>query len=748
MPSEDHGDLAEALEHIDPASLDYQGWATVGMALHESGLDVSLWDGWSRRDPKRYKPGECERKWAGFGNGQTKVHSGTIVKMARDNGWVPGGENRAYAWDEEIYVTPRRIVDAAWTEPSELPQTGDKTPEAELLEYMAAVFQPDDVIGYVCDSWDNGGRLTPKSRGVYTRTAGEVMEALRREPLAVAVGGYDHNAGAWIRFNPLDGKGVGNADVTEYRYALVESDTVDKGMQLSIIRELQLPCAAIVDSGNKSLHAIVHVDAADEAEYRKRVELLYETCKKNGLEVDEQNKNPSRLSRMPGFDRGSGHQALLATNEGKRSWGEWLEWLQEETDDLPDATSLADVWDDMPELAEPLIDGLLRRGHKMLIAGPSKAGKSFALIELCIALAEGGDWLGYKCAQGRVLYVNLELDAASCLHRFRDVYAAMGTEPANLGNIDVWNLRGCAVPMDRLAPSLIRRALKTRPVAVVIDPIYKVITGDENSAGDMAAFCNQFDKIARQVGCAVIYCHHHSKGAQGAKRSIDRASGSGVFARDPDALLDIAPLDLDADTLDAERARAKNEATMAALDAARPGWRDECEATGAGLLMWANNNAVEAWPAISAAHADVDRQSQGWTAWRVDATLREFPGTKPTDMWFKWPLHEPDGTGALAELAIEGDDRTRHKTKAKTKADDPKKAEVERVRAERVGALRAGMAACASEGVPATRANVCARMPEVGGEKVTMDALRSWTRGGKWCPIATDANGLLVDGNG
>ena len=52
--------------------------------------------------------------------------------------------------------------------------------------------------------------------------------------------------------------------------------------------------------------------------------------------------------------------------------------------------------------------------------------------------------------------------------------------------------------------------------AIVIDPIYKVITGEENSAADMAAFCNEFDRICKQTGCCVIYCHHHSKGAQGA----------------------------------------------------------------------------------------------------------------------------------------------------------------------------------------------------------------------------------------
>src|SRR5699024_2750027 len=80
-------------------------------------------------------------------------------------------------------------------------------------------------------------------------------------------------------------------------------------------------------------------------------------------------------------------------------------------------------------------------------------------------------------------------------------------------------------------------------IAIVIDPIYKVITGDENSADQMANFCNQFDKVCNELGCAVIYCHHHSKGSQGSKKSMDRASGSGVFARDPDALLDLIELE-------------------------------------------------------------------------------------------------------------------------------------------------------------------------------------------------------------
>lgn len=192
----------------------------------------------------------------------------------------------------------------------------------------------------------------------------------------------------------------------------------------------------------------------------------------------------------------------------------------------------------------------------MLIAGPSKAGKSFSLIELTIAIAEGRKWLSWACSQGRVMYVNLELDRASCLHRFKDVYTALGWKPENLGNIDIWNLRGKSIPMDKLAPKLIRRAAKKDYLAIIIDPIYKVITGDENSADQMANFCNQFDKVCTELGCAVIYCHHHSKGSQGGKKSMDRASGSGVFARDPDALLDLIELDLNDNLLKQEENKA------------------------------------------------------------------------------------------------------------------------------------------------------------------------------------------------
>ncbi len=555
--------LKACLAYISPASLSYQEWVNVGMALKHEGYPCEVWDEWSRND-SRYHSGECEKKWESFKGSDNPVTAGTIVQMAKDGG-MPVREDKALDWDDEISFesygddnNDHIVVDKKWIEGREIAAPDDWQPHKQIIAYLEALFDQSENVGYVMQSWEKDGKFIPANKGSFDRTAGQLIELLSKcgGDIGSVLGDYDPQAGAWIRFNPLDGKGVKNENVTEFRYALVESDSLDIERQNAIIRELELPVAALVFSGKKSLHAIVHIDAANYDEYRKRVDFLYQVCQKNGLSPDTQNRNPSRLSRLPGVQRGESRQYIVDTNIGKASWNEWREWIEGINDDLPDFENAAEFWDNMPELAPPLIDGVLRQGHKMLIAGPSKAGKSFALIELCAAIAEGRSWLGWSCTQGKVLYVNLELDKASCEHRFKDIYTALGWKPDNLRNIDIWNLRGKSVPMDKLAPKLIRRAAKREYIAIVIDPIYKVITGDENSADQMAHFCNQFDKVCTELGCAVIYCHHHSKGAQGSKRSMDRASGSGVFARDPDALLDLIELEITDNLLTEEKNKA------------------------------------------------------------------------------------------------------------------------------------------------------------------------------------------------
>ena len=211
---------------------------------------------------------------------------------------------------------------------------------------------------------------------------------------------------------------------------------------------------------------------------------------------------------------------------------------------------------------------------------------TYALIELCIAIAEGTSWLGqFPCHRGNVLYINMELNRASCIDRFCRIYNALGLAGDHDDAIDLWNCRGHARPMEQLVRDIVRRTAGKDYMAIVLDPIYKITNGDENSAFDMGQFCNQLDKLAAVKQCAVIYCHHYSKGSQTVKKAQDRASGSGVFSRDADAILDM-------------------------LDVKSP---------------------IGAPPAF-----------------RIEAILREFAPPLPFYITFDYPIHHIDYTGLIA----------------------------------------------------------------------------------------------------
>lgn len=654
--------LLKILEYIDPADLDYQEWVNVGMALKHEGFTVDDWDNWSRAD-RRYHNGECSAKWNSFNGAGTPVTAGTIVQMAKDRGFT-SKEFQAYDWDSEInYEDDSHICNNGEGIPIKEP--ADWNPAKQIITYLETLFEASENVGYVTETWksdkDGKEKYLP-TKGCCDRTAGELIEQLNKcdGDIGAVIGDYKAEAGAWIRFNPLDGKGVKNENVTDFRYALVESDSMPIEQQNAVIRELELPVAILVYSGGKSVHAIVKIDAPNYDEYRKRVDYLYKICRENGLDIDKQNRNPSRLSRLPGVERNGRKQFIIDTNIGKDSYADWKDYIESINDDLPDPESLVSEWDNLPELAPPLIDGVLRQGHKMLIAGPSKAGKSFGLIELCIAIAEGAKWFGFNCTKGKILYVNLELDRASCLHRFKDVYAAMHLSPDNLDNLDIWNLRGHSVPMDKLAPKLIRRALKKNYLAVVIDPIYKVITGDENSADQMAHFCNQFDKVCTELGCAVIYCHHHSKGSQAGKRSMDRASGSGVFARDPDALLDLSELEISDGLLNQQI----NLATCKICEEWMRRFYENTDKlcsqddliTPSTMLEITHKYLQERSYSLMMQDIEMAKQAvKNRTAWRIEGTLREFPKFKPLNLWFDYPIHRIDDIGVLKDAAVDGE---------------------------------------------------------------------------------------------
>ena len=664
-----------------PASVcTYQEWLHFGMVLKDIGGECVDWENWSMGD-SRYREGECYAKWKGFGRNHEKVAVGTIVQYVKAHGlWesAPKQEIPADAgpldWDDPLpdYTasSESRVVRSEYIVPAAIRQPGDEWDQlGDMMDYLNAVFEEGDRVSFCVKAMEftrkDGGKLwRPVNAGNAAHTAGDLVRELsryhergERKDVGAVIGDYNREAGVWIRVNGMLSPDGTDASVAHYVNTLVECDSKTPEEQLAIIRKLNLPCAAIVHSGGKSIHAIVKVGASTEREYQQRVDRLFKECEKAGLPLDRQNRNPSRYSRLPGVFRGGHRQFLIDTNCGAPSWEEWLDWLEEQTDDLPDIVSADTFVQNPPPLADELIAGILRKGHKMLVSGPSKAGKSYLLLELAIAIANGTEWLGFKCARGKCLYINLEVSKESNMNRIAVLWNKMDTKTANLGNLEAWNLRGYSRSLEKMVPAIIRRTRQMDGLAaIILDPIYKVITGDENKAEEMGRFCNFFDQLAEKCQCSMIYCHHHSKGSQGDKKAQDRASGSGVFARDPDALLDMIELVVDDSRRKAVADRMVCDALGRLLDSEAEHWRHLIPQDDALVTGKLKEFAKEFLPeeAIESTVAGITQSMANATAWRFDGILREFPPIRPVNAWFVWPLHIVDDSGILADVMADG----------------------------------------------------------------------------------------------
>ena len=607
---DDRERIESALEAIDPAPLTYEEWIHIGMALKAEGMPCAVWDSWSMRDSDRYKPGNCLRKWNTFnGDGWTIA---TVFHMAEERGWE---YYKKYSWDDFL---PATAIDY-----DEVISTGAKEEEPwqMAIRYLETLFRPDESVSYVHSATykEERDKWVPADAGHVRKVSALIRDLKRYKNLDEAFGSINERAGAWIRHNPATG--AGDKDVTRYGYVLVESDDLPIEEQKKLLASFKLPIAALLESGGKSVHAIVKIDAADKAEFRQRTDFLFDWLQKHNFTVDENNKNPARLSRLPGAKRNGGIQRLISVNIGCASWADWKDYIEGIDDDLPPILDFFEQTKNPPQLSPELIGGILREGNKMIITGESKAGKTCLSQELAVCIAEGKPWLGkFKCEQGKVLYMNLEVEEASLFFRFKTIYEANGWEIGeNAHNIHPWNLRGKALPLNQLADKVIRRCRGQHYKLIILDPLYKVQQGDENSAEAISTFCNALDKIAHETGAAIVYDHHHPKGSAGDRKVVDRGSGSGVFARDADAICDLSFLSPSKELL---------------------------QVIGSQI-------------------------QSGEKPMQIAFVLRDFKDVEPINIWFKFPCHYVDSANLLEGSPLEGsrDDKLNQSSKRTTETE-------------------------------------------------------------------------------
>jgi len=199
---------------------------------------------------------------------------------------------------------------------------------------------------------------------------------------------------------------------------------------------------------------------------------------------------------------------------------------------------------DLPNSPPPVvIQGLLYQGGKLLISAPSKSRKSFLIFELLYCCANGFGWWGKAVPSGEVLLLNFELMPWEVRARFEMIQQSYGL--GNFDRIDVINLRGLQFKYHELSV-VAKDAGSKKYVLTGLDPAYKLLAGlRENDSGDITKLLAAIEAFASELDAAAVINHHFAKGDAAAKEAIDRASGSGVWARDPDGLISLTPHQLE-----------------------------------------------------------------------------------------------------------------------------------------------------------------------------------------------------------
>lgn len=164
-----------------------------------------------------------------------------------------------------------------------------------------------------------------------------------------------------------------------------------------------------------------------------------------------------------------------------------------------------------------------------MLFGASGTFKSFLALDLALHVAHGLPWLGRKTQRGQVVYVAAEGGAGlwSRIHawhaarrmRWEDAWMVVVPVAVDLGN-DAWRVVEAAQRMG------------VTPALVVVDTLSQTYSGEENSAGEMAAYLREIGVRFRALWhCATMLVHHSGH------QATERPRGSSALRANIDWML-------------------------------------------------------------------------------------------------------------------------------------------------------------------------------------------------------------------
>ena len=388
------------------------------------------------------------------------------------------------------------------------PQPG--VTEHEVIRFLRATFDDSETVCICCDTDDETGR--PTSSGSYL-PAGEWIRRFQADPNHYAL--QPERNGVFVRINPYKPQTYSgsDADVTAYRHVLVEMDNVPKEEQESLLRSSGLPISALIDSGGKSIHGWVRVDAKDAKEWQQRRDAVFAAIP----QADAKNKNPGRYSRLPGAHRGSTRQRLIDSFIGAESWSDW-EANREDSDEKSTIISLASLFDYKLATDTSILIGnrWLCKGSSMVMSGGSGIGKSSLIMQFAIELA-----LGRKTIVGaepirplKVGLVQAENDFGDLSEAFLGTITGIRTTTDDCAMLKHnFRIRSDATRTGQRFLTYLRRFIVREKLdVVVVDPLMAFFGADLSDQETVSNFLRGgVQPILAETGVVIIFAHHIPK---------------------------------------------------------------------------------------------------------------------------------------------------------------------------------------------------------------------------------------------
>ena len=176
-----------------------------------------------------------------------------------------------------------------------------------------------------------------------------------------------------------------------------------------------------------------------------------------------------------------------------------------------------------------LVRPVIAEGDYGMFAAEFKAGKSWAVLDLVVSVASGTAWLGLYDVErpGSVLLFAGEGGARKLARRVR---AVCESRALDAGTLPVRTCLRAPHLTSEAAMALVDAEIAgTRPVLVVIDPLYLAARGARGSdLYEMGSHLEGIQAACQRHGAALLLTHHWNKTGEG--RGAKRMTGVGPEA--------------------------------------------------------------------------------------------------------------------------------------------------------------------------------------------------------------------------